>query len=251
MSDIVHRAIKRIRPCSEAGEEFRDALLWLTVLDVASDAQTKEVVFISNDNIFVLKDEKQKDSNGRGSNSKQLHPELRREAESRNVQIHFFESVESFNRDPISEKIPEQFQHLTKEMVNMLHGPEAALEDFEICIQPEEFIDWARKRGVNPTGKFEIKSIDVWLEDFYAEPYDYDDKEDERFRIQASYKARFDVEFEIEVYIKGISCVQPDLTMREIAWDVYKPEALSDVEIICDKNGNFEDVHTYDVRLVD
>jgi len=47
LRDLVSRAINRGKPFTDKGEEFRDAVLWLTVLDVAESKETRTVVFIS------------------------------------------------------------------------------------------------------------------------------------------------------------------------------------------------------------
>ena len=48
---LVMRAVTRTRPFDEEGEGYRDALIWETILKLASEVDS-EVVFISNDNDF-------------------------------------------------------------------------------------------------------------------------------------------------------------------------------------------------------
>ena len=48
---LVSRAVTRIKPFDEEGEGYRDALIWETVLELASEVDT-EVAFISNDKDF-------------------------------------------------------------------------------------------------------------------------------------------------------------------------------------------------------
>ena len=42
-------------PCYEAGEEIRDAVLWLTVLDIARSSDSNTIAFISNKDFSFLR----------------------------------------------------------------------------------------------------------------------------------------------------------------------------------------------------
>lgn len=79
LDDLVTRAITRRKPFSEKGEEFRDALLWLTVLDMAREAEEETLAFISNDAKAF----------GR---SHQLYEALLHETESTGKQVNFYNS---------------------------------------------------------------------------------------------------------------------------------------------------------------
>ena len=46
LGELVTRAITRVKPFSDRGEEFRDALLWLTVLDIAREANEETLALI-------------------------------------------------------------------------------------------------------------------------------------------------------------------------------------------------------------
>ncbi|MFZ2384740.1 MAG: PIN domain-containing protein [Candidatus Omnitrophota bacterium] len=84
LQEIVKRAIYRVKPCTERGEEFRDVLLWLTVLDIARLAKNDELIFISN-NIHQFSD---------GKNS--LHSDLFKETENAKLQIKYYQSLDQF-----------------------------------------------------------------------------------------------------------------------------------------------------------
>jgi len=86
-NEVINRAIKRIKPCSSKGEEFRDCILWLTILDGIKNRQHDECVFISND----VKDFA--DDSGR-----YLHPSLSKELEERCLKLDFFSSLQDFNK---------------------------------------------------------------------------------------------------------------------------------------------------------
>jgi hypothetical protein len=46
LEEVLNRAIKRRKPCTDRGEEIRDAILWISILDTAESSGDK-VVFIS------------------------------------------------------------------------------------------------------------------------------------------------------------------------------------------------------------
>lgn len=85
LPELVRRAINRVKPLGEDGQQFRDGLLWLTILDYASTTENKELIFIStNSNDFAEK------------NSTNLHKDLLKECEERGVAIHYYLTVEDF-----------------------------------------------------------------------------------------------------------------------------------------------------------
>lgn len=85
LAEVLGRAIRRSRPCNDTGEEVRDAVLWLSVLDAAS-ARRDRVIFVSR-NTKQFCDDKQN-----------LHPDLLSEARQRAVEIHYVPSLEEFAR---------------------------------------------------------------------------------------------------------------------------------------------------------
>ncbi|MBC8262847.1 MAG: DUF4935 domain-containing protein [Anaerolineales bacterium] len=100
LSCLVNRAIERKRPCSDKGEEFRDALLWMTVLDIAETRRSENVAFISgNIRAFADKD-------------KSLHPDLVKEVVQRNVSVSYYDSLDTFLR-----KHATKFEFITKDWI--------------------------------------------------------------------------------------------------------------------------------------
>ncbi len=87
LEEVVKRAIQRIKPCSEKGEEFRDVLLWLTVLDIANTADQKTLIFISGDLRQFASDD--------GC----LHPNLLKEAKEKKLTIKYYNSIKQFIKD--------------------------------------------------------------------------------------------------------------------------------------------------------
>jgi len=87
LRDIVGRALSRTKPCSSKGEEFRDAILWNTVKDLARAQPDDSVVFIScNTSDFA-------DAHGA------LHADLAAEIEGDGLLITYYASLEAFNKE--------------------------------------------------------------------------------------------------------------------------------------------------------
>ena len=83
LSEVLNRAIHRIPPCSPQGEEIRDAVLWLTVLDVAASELDRKVLFISQDKAF---------HGGQCG----LRPELAEEGRARGIEIEYYKDLSLF-----------------------------------------------------------------------------------------------------------------------------------------------------------
>jgi len=85
---VVKRSIDRIKPFCKNGQEFRDAILWLSILDYVKLTEEKAIVFISDN---------PKDFSASGKN--ELHPELFKEAESSDVKIYYFKTLDDFIKE--------------------------------------------------------------------------------------------------------------------------------------------------------
>jgi hypothetical protein len=84
LEEVVKRGIERIRPASDEGEELRDVVVWMSVLNLCKAAQ-REVAFISNNHKQFTADDKET-----------LHPSLSAEATAAGVTIHFYRNIGSF-----------------------------------------------------------------------------------------------------------------------------------------------------------
>jgi PIN domain len=84
VNEIARRGTKRLRPASQNGEELRDVILWLSVLQYARKSNL-EVAFVSGDNGF----RETKDKND-------LHPELAMEVANAKLPVHFYRDIPSF-----------------------------------------------------------------------------------------------------------------------------------------------------------
>lgn len=116
LEEAVRRAINKIRPCSEKKEEFRDTILWLTVLDAAKSQDEKNIVFISeNTSDFCAA-------------NNQLHPDLIKDIKDNDIQVFYFNSIESF-----IEKYADKINKLTDDRVeNYLSENNIEIEVFKL-----------------------------------------------------------------------------------------------------------------------
>jgi hypothetical protein len=91
LPELVSRAIQRKKPLDNKGQQFRDGLLWLTLLDYAESKDEKIVAFISdNPSDFCEKGENK------------LSSELIEEAKLRGIEIKFFKTLNDFAKEHAS-----------------------------------------------------------------------------------------------------------------------------------------------------
>jgi predicted nucleic acid-binding protein len=83
LSELVSRSVKRLKPFTERGEEFRDALLWLSVLDIAQELCGGILAFISCDTKAF-------------GQAEAIHSELLEDIQRREVQINYYDSIKAF-----------------------------------------------------------------------------------------------------------------------------------------------------------
>jgi predicted nucleic acid-binding protein len=81
--EVYRRGIQRRRPASKTGEELRDVILWLTVLQYARDNRAS-VALVTRDSGFW--------------DGENLHAELRGDIASYNVEVSVYKDIESFNK---------------------------------------------------------------------------------------------------------------------------------------------------------
>jgi hypothetical protein len=84
VDEIARRGIKRIRPANKNGEQLRDVILWLIVLQYARQ-EKRSVALISDDGDF-------RESDG----SDYLHSDLVSEIEQQNLPVFFYRDVGKF-----------------------------------------------------------------------------------------------------------------------------------------------------------
>lgn len=82
--EVVLRSIKRRKPCSNKGEEFRDCILWLTILDFVETHKYSNVCFVS---------ENVKDF---GAGKNELHGDLVKELATKQLKLMYYSSLIDF-----------------------------------------------------------------------------------------------------------------------------------------------------------
>lgn len=85
ISELVRRAIQRVRPFSNNGEGFRDAMIWLSVINFLKRGKNDKTVFISNDKKAFVNGDNQ-----------ELHPTLKSDLAINNLELLFCNSIEEF-----------------------------------------------------------------------------------------------------------------------------------------------------------
>lgn len=88
LNDIVKRAIARMKPCGDKGQQFRDGILWLTMLDYAKSQPDRKLIFISDN---------PKDFSSGGNN--ELDSQLKEETSALNIEIIYFKTIYDFVRE--------------------------------------------------------------------------------------------------------------------------------------------------------
>lgn len=91
LPELVKRAIERKKPLDNKGQQFRDGLLWLTLLDYAESTEEKLIAFIS-DNPTDFSDK------GESVLAKELIEETKR----RGVEIKYFKTLNDFAKEHAS-----------------------------------------------------------------------------------------------------------------------------------------------------
>jgi hypothetical protein len=182
LPELVNRAINRKKPLGESGQQFRDGIMWLTILDYASTLEDKRVVFISdNKNDFA------------DSNESKLSTELFQEAEAKDISIFYFRSLADFCKEHASsvEFIDEKWIHE--------HVDFGKLESIfnKVISADKEFVLISSKSDLksneNATGYInETNYIHSSIQDFYV----YEKSEG---TILLNLTLEFEKEFEIEI----------------------------------------------------
>jgi hypothetical protein len=154
--EVLRRAMTRTPPCTDSGEEIRDAVLWLTVLDLG--ARTNDSV------VFISKNTKQFAA-GDGS----LLPALRDEATARGVRLTYHPSLEAFTREhaePIG-LITEGWiaETLDADAIARAATPHL-LKSIERSIER-----WSSRDEFELAGPLEIQGHDLSLVDFYVNQF--------------------------------------------------------------------------------
>ncbi len=187
LHDVIERAIRRKRPCTERGEEIRDAVLWHSILDIALESPEKAVIFIShNTKQFTLGDDA-------------LHPELVQDCANLGVTVKYFTSLDSFAKQHAI-----NIEFLTKDWLLASINTDEVLEVAYAVIESyaAESLDYKLANSDSfsrydevrsPTGYFNPTQGSLEIESYYV--YEMTDGS---LRVEATFTGEVEVECEVE-----------------------------------------------------
>jgi hypothetical protein len=222
LEEVVRRAVNRIRPCSDSGEEFRDALLWLTCIEIAKEKPTEPTVFISRNT-------KQFAAGG------SLHPDLVADVADAGVNLLYYQTIDTFLADHA-----ERIEFITAEWVEsniFVDGLwDSVTEWLEYSL--EEMRDYFSAHGMRYRGRPVATMVSsLSLENFFVEPHDREND----FLVDVIYKARVEVELEHQEAFQNYS--GDDYFMAPVTATFELP-----VEVVVElfvSDGEVQDTHDY------
>ncbi len=216
LGEVIRRLVKRVKPASEKGEEFRDVVIWLSIKEFLRQSK-REAAFISQDtNQFAAKD------------SRELHPDLTAELLAEDLHLRYFCSLDDFIQQQ-SRKV----EFITKEWIEN-NISQADIERVSSRVIESNERSWHRyteRKGLDWTGY--IGFIDftfIELNDFYV----YELSED-NFYSHASYYGEVEVELECEESHRGL---RRGIELK-----------LSTVEVYLEVECKIKDQKAYDLSL--
>lgn len=185
LPDLVNRAIKRIAPFMENKSEFRDAIIWLSALEIAQSEDEKAIILISaNTKDFAEKDDK-------------LHPKLFEEANKKKLDVHYFSSLDNFLKSKAStiEFINEQW---LEENIDFKKLEEDVIFTFELY-KEEKLSEIAKDEN----DAFEeilsvIQCTNFWINDFYVY-----EMVDGSIRVEVTLESELEVEYATHEVVKS------------------------------------------------
>ena len=178
LADVLKRAIARRRPCSDKGEEIRDAVLWHHVLDLAAESNDRVVFVSQNTGQFSL-------------DKIALHPELAEEVSSRGLRVEYYPSLEEFGRQHAT---PIEF--ITKEWIAQQIDDAALIEGSRGIVESyiehrHESHPWSEEKL---TGYINLIGGDLDVEEFFVNQL-----EDGSYRLEVVWFGLVELEYEAEV----------------------------------------------------
>lgn len=176
LEDALSRAIDRRAPCTDRGEEIRDAVLWASVLAEAN-AHSDGVSFISR-NVKQF-----------SQNKVDLHPDLAAEAQGTGAQVAYFASLEEFIR-----RHAEPIAFVTTEWIEEHVASDDVLEAIhDLVIEAAyEAAHESAGRSEEVEGGFFIASGGVSVDEFFV-----NDAGKGMLRVEVSWYGHPTVEYEV------------------------------------------------------
>ncbi len=178
LEDVVQRAIQRRPPCTDRGEEMRDALLWKAALDIARSSGESVVLISKNTKQFA------------GENQ-ELHSALREEARAEGLEVIYLPSLEEFARLHAT-----SIAFITREWLQEEIGGDGVFESAidGIIYSADHIAKRSPRFNERVLGGYFIESGYAELDEFYV--YEMSSGE---FRIESTWIGSAEVEYNIEV----------------------------------------------------
>lgn len=105
LREVFARATNRRRPASETGEELRDVVIWLAVLNYAQEHKGEPVAFVSRDGGFWRSES-------------EVHPDILEDVATRKLKVRLYPDLNRFNADH-----PLESRDVTPEEINRVLDP--------------------------------------------------------------------------------------------------------------------------------
>lgn len=178
LDKAIYRAVNHIRPCSDKKEEFRDTIIWLTLIDMAKMSSEKIMAFITNNTKDFYREDK-------------LHPDLQRDLEENGIKILLFTSLSDFIKDH-SNKIE---RYSIEQLVNKVNLEKLNEEIFDEIVRDINTIKREIERQEYEVYDYtELIQCDFRFQDVAV----YEMQEDDHYFVQAELYDEIEVEAEVE-----------------------------------------------------
>ncbi len=220
LPELVKRAVERKKPLDGNGQQFRDGLLWLTILDYAKSIEDKRVTLISDN---------PKDFSEKGENKLSL--DLDAEAKKLGIEIKYFKRLSDFVKEHASE-----IEFINKDWIEKnvdFNVIDKLFGEFLSDTQEEGVLEYTDLDSNEETSGYANRTdyINSNLMEFYI--YEKSDG-----KILLNIEVEFETEYEIEIirtverdtsrydyrYITNPRTGEPDLDM------VFIPDYIVDQE---------------------
>jgi len=211
LPDVMQRSIGRRRPCTDRGEEIRDAVLWCMLKDIAREASQEATAFISGNTKQF------------STNYGNLHPDLATEVQEEGLDISFFASLEEFVKRHAS-----RIEFITIEWLKESIDLDAVLDAVGEWIKGDaaEELDGRETDIGTFTSYANVAGGELDVSDFYVY-----EMRDGSYIVKANLCGEIELECEVANPVKGrerISQLWPDLLGSNLE---YSPTYQSRFEV--------------------
>ncbi|MGW9687187.1 PIN domain-containing protein [Flagellimonas sp. 2504JD1-5] len=184
LPELVRRSIEKIKPISRKGQEFRDALLWLTLMNYIKKQKFElKVSFITN-NVKDFADE----------TKMALHPDLMKEIMETGISFYFYRSLTDFTQNTAI-----TITDISKEwLVESLdwEGIQVTAESTVENIDPSYFYEYYYGNKID---KSDLEGWDVVYASYYRDIegfYIYETTEKNNYTVEVDLYGNAVLEFE-------------------------------------------------------